>query len=198
MLHDRVQPGLLQSIGSPGANRLYPGSTTCETASPALQPAPDGPVAAQSPADVAARPGRAAEMLPDLVENGSALLAATARALGASHGPSDPEDSDSNDGMASDDTDASSLDNDAATARPSDDDRLGQVATELPARDGYTAVATAAPVGTRATTSEAVSTAAIVSGVVSVPLTGDDRLGWQASPLPDRAGCDAPMPYGDE
>uniref|UniRef100_A0AAV1T5L7 RNase H type-1 domain-containing protein n=1 Tax=Peronospora matthiolae TaxID=2874970 RepID=A0AAV1T5L7_9STRA len=136
-------------------------------------------------------------MLPDRVNNGSALSSATARALGASHGPSDPEDSDSSDGMASDDTDASSLDN-AATARPSDDDQLGQVATELPARAGYTAVATAAQVGTHATTSEAVSTAAIVYGVISVPLTCDDRLGWQASPLPDRAGCGALMPSGDE
>ena len=81
-----------------------------------------------------------------MLPNGSALAAATARALGAFHGPSDPED-DSSDGEASDDdTSASSMDEDADPG-PRDDDQLGQVATELPARDVYTAVSTALPMG---------------------------------------------------
>uniref|UniRef100_A0AAV1T870 Uncharacterized protein n=1 Tax=Peronospora matthiolae TaxID=2874970 RepID=A0AAV1T870_9STRA len=69
-------------------------------------------------------------MQPDRVDHGSALAAATASALGASNGPSDPEDDRSRDG---DDQDTSSMDHDAATARPSDYDRLDQVALELPA-----------------------------------------------------------------
>ena len=49
-----------------------------------------------------------------MLPNGSALAAATARALGAFHGPSDPEDDSSSDGGASDDdTLASSMDDDA-------------------------------------------------------------------------------------
>uniref|UniRef100_A0AAV1VP72 Uncharacterized protein n=1 Tax=Peronospora matthiolae TaxID=2874970 RepID=A0AAV1VP72_9STRA len=121
MLPDRVQHGLPQSIGSP---------------------APDGPVAVQDPPDVAARPGRAAEMLPDRGTDGFALAVFTARALGATRGPGDPEDD------SSSDRDGRLMDDDAeATTAASDDDRLGQVATELPARAGYTAVATAPPVG---------------------------------------------------
>ena len=134
-------------------------------------------------------------MLPDRVNDGSALVAATARALGAAHDPSDPEDDSSSDG---DDQDTSSMDHDAANAHPSDDDRLGQVLTELPARAGYTAVATAHTMGTPTTAHEAVPTAAIVYDVVDVSRTCDGRLGWQAPILPDRAGCDAPMPCGDE
>uniref|UniRef100_A0AAV1VNV5 Uncharacterized protein n=1 Tax=Peronospora matthiolae TaxID=2874970 RepID=A0AAV1VNV5_9STRA len=191
MLPDRVQHGPLQSIGSPGANRLYPGSRKDETAPRALPPAHDAPVAAQDPAHVAARPGRAAEMLPDRGTDGLALAVFTARALGATRGPGDPEDDGSSDREVSDG------DDDAITAA-SDDDRLGQVATEQPARSGYTAVAAAAPAGMHATISEAVSTAAIVYDVVDVSRTCDDRLGWQTPILPDRAGCDAPMACGDE
>ena len=51
-------------------------------------------------------------MLPDRVQLGSALAAATARALGAFQGPSDPEDSDSSDGEGSD---APSIEDDAVS-----------------------------------------------------------------------------------
>uniref|UniRef100_A0AAV1VP73 RNase H type-1 domain-containing protein n=1 Tax=Peronospora matthiolae TaxID=2874970 RepID=A0AAV1VP73_9STRA len=163
MLPDRVQHGHLQSVGSPGAHRQPPG------------------------------PDAAARMLPERVQLGSALVAATARALGAFQGPSDPEDSENSDGGAPDDDTASSMDDDAASSS-SDDDRLGHVATELPARAGYTAVAAAPTMGCHDTASEAVSTAAIIY----VSRTCDDRLGRQAPILPDRVGCDAPMPCGDE
>uniref|UniRef100_A0AAV1VAQ0 C2H2-type domain-containing protein n=1 Tax=Peronospora matthiolae TaxID=2874970 RepID=A0AAV1VAQ0_9STRA len=197
MLPDRVQHGHLQSVGSPGAHRQPPGPDACATGPPALPLAPEAPAAARDPAIVAPPPGRAARMLPDRVQLGSALVAATARALGAFQGPSDPEDSESSDGGAPDDDTASSMDDDVATPS-SDDDRLGHVATELPARAGYTAVAAAAPADMYATISEAVSTAAIVYDVVDVSRTCDDRLGRQAPILPDRVGCDAPMPCGDE
>uniref|UniRef100_A0AAV1VP33 Reverse transcriptase n=1 Tax=Peronospora matthiolae TaxID=2874970 RepID=A0AAV1VP33_9STRA len=142
MLPDRVQHGHLQSVGSPGAHRQPPGPDACATGPPALPLAPEAPAAARDPAIVAPPPGRAARMLPDRVQLGSALVAATARALGAFQGPSDPEDSENSDGGAPDDDTASSMDDDAATSS-SDDDRLGHVATELPARAGYTAVAAA-------------------------------------------------------
>uniref|UniRef100_A0AAV1VNW4 Reverse transcriptase n=1 Tax=Peronospora matthiolae TaxID=2874970 RepID=A0AAV1VNW4_9STRA len=167
--------------------------TRAQRVPPALPLAPEAPAAARDPAIVAPPPGRAARMLPDRVQLGSALVAATARALGAFQGPSDPEDSESSDGGAPDDDTASSMDDDAATSS-SDDDRLGHVATELPARAGYTAVAAAPTMGCHDTASEAVSTAAIVY----VSRTCDDRLGRQAPILPDRVGCDAPMPCGDE
>ncbi|KAL0572002.1 hypothetical protein ABG067_009305, partial [Albugo candida] len=114
MLPDRVQHGYTQSDGSPGAHRQLPGPDACATAPPALPLAPEAPAAAQDPANVAPPPGRAARMLPDRVQLGSALVAATARALGAFHGPSDPEDSDISDSGASDDDTASSMDDDAA------------------------------------------------------------------------------------
>uniref|UniRef100_A0AAV1V6H2 Uncharacterized protein n=1 Tax=Peronospora matthiolae TaxID=2874970 RepID=A0AAV1V6H2_9STRA len=52
------------------------------------------------------------------------------------------------------------MDNDAATARPSDDDRLGHVVTELPSRAGYIAVAKGKTMDTTITSYEAVSFAA--------------------------------------
>ena len=86
------------------------------------------------------------------------------------------------------------MDDDAA--RPSDDDWLGQVATELPVRAGYTAVATALPMGMHDAPREAVSTAASVYG----PLLQvcDGQLGGQAHMQPDRAGIAAPPPRGGE
>uniref|UniRef100_A0AAV1T7T4 Uncharacterized protein n=1 Tax=Peronospora matthiolae TaxID=2874970 RepID=A0AAV1T7T4_9STRA len=135
-------------------------------------------------------------MLSNRVDRGSALAATTARALGAVHGLSDPEDSDSSDRMASFDNDAFSVDDDAA--RPSDDKSLGQEATELPARARHTAVATSHTMDMTTTSYEAVSTAAIVDNVVDVSRTCDDRLGWQTPILPGRAGSDAPMPCGKE
>uniref|UniRef100_A0AAV1U213 C2H2-type domain-containing protein n=1 Tax=Peronospora matthiolae TaxID=2874970 RepID=A0AAV1U213_9STRA len=135
-------------------------------------------------------------MLSNRVDRGSALAATTARALGAVHGLSDPEDSDSSDRMASFDNDAFSVDDDAA--RPSDDKSLGQEATELPARARHTAVATSHTMDMTTTSYEAVSTTAIVDNVVDVSRTCDDRLGWQTPILPGRAGSDAPMPCGKE
>uniref|UniRef100_A0AAV1V9L2 Uncharacterized protein n=1 Tax=Peronospora matthiolae TaxID=2874970 RepID=A0AAV1V9L2_9STRA len=113
---------------------------------PALPPAPTAPSPPRAPRMLLLDPAGRQKCCPTGFIMGQRFQPQRPAPWGASHGPSDPEDSDSNDGMASDDTDASSLDNDAATAHPSDDDRIGQVATELPARAGYTAVATAAPV----------------------------------------------------
>ena len=56
--------------------------------------APDG---VPAPAIVFFPPGRAGGMLPDPVGSGDALVAATARALGVAHGPSDSDDSASDD-----------------------------------------------------------------------------------------------------
>ncbi|CAI5742894.1 unnamed protein product [Hyaloperonospora brassicae] len=125
MLPNRIQHGHAQSIGSPGAPRQLPGTGACATASTTLPLAAEAPSAAQDYANVAPPPGRAARMLPDRVQLGSALVAATARALGACHGPSDPEDSSSSgSGASDDDIPASSTDNDAV--RPIDDDRLSR------------------------------------------------------------------------
>ncbi|KAL0575572.1 hypothetical protein ABG067_009020, partial [Albugo candida] len=86
------------------------------------------------------------------------------------------------------------MDHDAA--RPSDDDQLGHVATELPARAGYTAVATALPMGMHDAPHEAVSTAATVYGPLLQVFDG--QLGGQAHMQPDRAGIAAPPPRGGE
>ncbi|CAI5735560.1 unnamed protein product [Peronospora destructor] len=175
MLPDRVDVHDTQSNGSPGTQTSCPGPRTCATASCAPPPpASPAPALPPRPPIVDFRPGRAGGMLP----NGSALAAATARALDAVHGSSDPEDDSSSDGEDSAADYSSSLDDDDAYMPSSDDDQLGHAATELPARAGYTAVA-AAPLVT-------VSTAA----TVSVPRTWDDRLGWQADMLPDRVGYD--------
>uniref|UniRef100_A0AAV1VNU8 Reverse transcriptase n=1 Tax=Peronospora matthiolae TaxID=2874970 RepID=A0AAV1VNU8_9STRA len=193
MLPDRVQHGHLQSIGSPGAHRHPTGPDACATGPPALPLAPEAPAAARDPAIVAPPPGRAARMLPDRVQLGSALVAATARAMGAFQGPSDPEDSESSDGGPPDDDTASSMDDDAATSS-NDDDRLEHVATELPSRAGYTAVATALPMGMHDASHEAVSTAASV--YVPCLQVCDDQLGGQAPMQPDRAGYASSLPHG--
>uniref|UniRef100_A0AAV1T715 RNase H type-1 domain-containing protein n=1 Tax=Peronospora matthiolae TaxID=2874970 RepID=A0AAV1T715_9STRA len=193
MLPDRVQHGHLQSIGSPGAHMQPPGPDACATVPPALPLAPEAPAAARDPAIVAPPPGRAARMLPDRVQLGSALVAATARALGAFQGPSDPEDSENSDGGPPDDDTASSMDDDAASSS-SDDDRLGHVATELPARAGYTAVGTALPMGMHDASHEAVSTAASV--YVTCLQVCDDQLGGQTPMQPDRAGYASSLPHG--
>ncbi|CAI5734324.1 unnamed protein product [Peronospora destructor] len=135
-------------------------------------------------------------MLPDPVVPGAVLAAATARALGALRSPSDPYEDASCSGEGSSDGDAS-MDDDAVLPA-SDDDWLGQVATELPDRAGYTAVAAAPPTGTPQAPHAAVSTAASVYVSVYVPLTHDDQLGGPARMQPDRAGYAAPLPCGGE
>ena len=173
MLPDRVQHALTQSICSPGAHRQHPGPDAVELAPIALPLTHQAPAAAQAQAKVISRPGRAGGMLPDRVNFGSALVAATARALGTF-----------SDGEAP-------ISDDAA----SDDDRFGGVATELPGRAGYTAVAAAYTSGTPDTFPEAASTAAIVYG--QLLQVNDDRLGWQALMLPDRVGYERFPPRGD-
>uniref|UniRef100_H3H5C5 RNase H type-1 domain-containing protein n=1 Tax=Phytophthora ramorum TaxID=164328 RepID=H3H5C5_PHYRM len=89
------------------------------------------PVArAQTPSCEVARPGRASGMLPVPVVPGEALAAATARALAAAYGPSNPEDDDSDDEDAPDDrADAASRRHDP----PRDDGPPGRAACMLPA-----------------------------------------------------------------
>uniref|UniRef100_A0AAV1VBZ8 Uncharacterized protein n=1 Tax=Peronospora matthiolae TaxID=2874970 RepID=A0AAV1VBZ8_9STRA len=165
----------LQSIGSPNDHTLPPGQEAVKMAPHALSSTREAPAA--GPANVASRPVRVASMLLDRVNDG------------------DPEVDSSSD---KDDQDTSSMDHDAATARSSDDDRLSQVATELPARAVYIAVATAYTMDTTTTSHEVVSSAATAYDVVDVSRTCDDRLGWQTSVMPDRAVYDASIPCDDK
>uniref|UniRef100_A0AAV1VNY4 RNase H type-1 domain-containing protein n=1 Tax=Peronospora matthiolae TaxID=2874970 RepID=A0AAV1VNY4_9STRA len=173
---------------TPGPRRVRNGSPR----PPARSGRPPSPL--QDPAIVAARPGRAAEMLPDRVHlrvrarsrNGSRprclqLALETLRTIQQQRrrGPRRRH---------------ALMDDDAATAS-SDDDRLGQVATELPARAGYTAVAAAPPWACHDYHQRG---RVHCSNCLCFSRTCDDRLGRQAPILPDRVGCDAPMPCGDE
>ncbi|CAI5717898.1 unnamed protein product [Peronospora effusa] len=113
MLPDPVVPGVAlasapQPPPSPQARRLAVQDP------PSASPGPQARrLAAEHPAIVVSAPGRAAGMLPDPTVPGEALAAATARALGVAHGPSDLE------GVFCDEEDAF-YDTDDAT-RASDD-----------------------------------------------------------------------------
>ncbi|CAH0489596.1 unnamed protein product [Peronospora farinosa] len=100
MLPDPVVPGVaLASAPQPPtshqARRLAVQDPTSASPGPQARR-----LAAEDLAIVVSAPGRAAGMLPDPVVPGEALAAATARALGVAHGPSDPE------GVFCDDEDA--------------------------------------------------------------------------------------------
>ena len=83
---------------------------------------------------------------------------------------------------------------DNAVNAASDDDWLGQVATEMSARAGYTAVVTAAPQGTHYISSEAMPAASIVYVFFSVALTCDNQPNCKSPILDNRTGYDAPIP----
>ncbi|CAI5733655.1 unnamed protein product [Peronospora farinosa] len=91
MLPDPVVPGVaLASAPQPPtshqARRLAVQDPTSASPGPQARR-----LAAEDLAIVVSAPGRAAGMLPDPVVPGEALAAATARALGVAHGPSDLE-----------------------------------------------------------------------------------------------------------
>ncbi|CAI5733089.1 unnamed protein product [Peronospora farinosa] len=112
MLPDPVVPGVaLASAPQPPtshqARRLAVQDPTSASPGPQARR-----LAAEDLAIVVSAPGRAAGMLPDPVVPGEALAAATARALGVAHGPSDLE------GVLSDDEDA--LEDPVDAASPSE------------------------------------------------------------------------------
>ncbi|KAI9916589.1 hypothetical protein PsorP6_018207 [Peronosclerospora sorghi] len=73
---------------------------------------------------------------------------------------------------------------------------VASVATELPARTGYTAVAAALPIGIHDAPHEAVSTAASVYD--QFVQTFYERLGWLARAQPHLSGYAASLPPGSE
>ena len=130
ILPDRVQHSQAQSDCSLDANMQHPGIQECFSSTPAPASAPDQVL---GPSIVVDRPGRAAEMLPERVSIGVALAAATARALGATSGPSDHEDllSDSEDDSSG--QDCASVDSFASQVSRLDDFSPGRAASMLPA-----------------------------------------------------------------
>ena len=130
MLPDRVQHSQAQSDCSLDANMQHPGIQDCFSSSPAPASAQDQVL---GPAIVVDRPGRAAEMLPERVSIGVALAAATARALGATSGPSDHEDLSSDSEDDSSDQVCASLDSFAPHDSRLDDFSPDRAASMLPA-----------------------------------------------------------------